>query len=67
MVRKPDSMDRWIAERRGEHRNRRQIIERAAGLGITAEPAPGWGRTTLVMVTSEQLAAICDRLEKRDA
>jgi hypothetical protein len=60
-------MDRWLAERRAENRQRAAVLERAEQLGIKATPRGGWGNTTTVCLTTNELAAICDRIEKRTA
>ena len=65
MKSKRDSMDRWLAERRAEHRQRTEVIERAERLGIKATPRGGWGNTTTVCLSTKQLAAICDRLDEQ--
>ncbi len=64
MKSKRDSMDRWLAARRAENRQRAEVIARAERLGIKATPAGGWGNTTIVRLTTDQLAMICDRLDE---
>lgn len=67
MARKRDEMDQWLDERRAENRQRSAVLERAASLDIVAKARGGWGCTRTVTMTTDQLAAICDRLETQNS